>query len=306
MLGFLVLVVYSKHLHIFLAPLNVAFSRRPNALGPLLPMYSDGKPIDFEDPRRGRRLRTRQGRGLHLEGAARLRHLHRVRPLPVAVPGLEHRASRCRPSCSSWACATTRSPRRRTSSSRSTPTTSRRPDGPAPRCPSSSPTFPQSVQDAAARPLVGPTEYDAHGHGIGGGVIDPDVLWSCTTCGACVEQCPVDIEHVDHIVDMRRYQVLIESEFPAELGGLFKNLENKGNPWGMNASRGSTGPTTSPFEVQGRRRGRSSDDAEYLFWVGCAGAFEDRAKKTTQAVAELLHMAGVDVRRARRGRDLHR
>ena len=63
-------------------------------------------------------------------------------------------------------------------------------------------------------------------------MIDPDVLWSCTTCGACVEQCPVDIEHVDHIVDMRRYQVLIESEFPSELGVLFRNLENKGNPWG--------------------------------------------------------------------------
>ena len=60
-----------------------------------------------------------------------------------------------------------------------------------------------------------------------GGVIDPDVLWCCTTCGACVEQCPVDIEHVDHIVDMRRYQVLIESAFPSELGGLFKNLEQQ-------------------------------------------------------------------------------
>ena len=60
----------------------------------------------------------------------------------------------------------------------------------------------------------------------------PDVLWSCTTCGACVEQCPVDIEHVDHIVDMRRYQVLIESAFPSEAGVMLRNLENKGNPWG--------------------------------------------------------------------------
>ena len=63
-------------------------------------------------------------------------------------------------------------------------------------------------------------------------VIDPDVLWSCTTCGACVEQCPVDIEHVDHIVDMRRYQVLIESAFPTELNGLFKNLEKQRQPVG--------------------------------------------------------------------------
>src|SRR3712207_9038527 len=62
----------------------------------------------------------------------------------------------------------------------------------------------------------------------GGAVIDPDVLWSCTTCGACVEQCPVDIEHVDHILDMRRYQVLIESAFPSEAGVMLRNLEKNG------------------------------------------------------------------------------
>ena len=92
-LGFLVLVVYSKHLHIFVAPLNVLTKREPNALGPLLPMMVDGKPIDFEDSTSWTRtpLRPRQGRGLHLEGDARLRDLHRVRPLPVAVPGVEHR-----------------------------------------------------------------------------------------------------------------------------------------------------------------------------------------------------------------------
>ncbi len=83
--------------------------------------------------------------------------------------------------------------------------------------------------EQALRPLVG----DA----ASGGVIDPDVLWSCTTCGACVEQCPVDIEHVDHIVDMRRYQVLIESAFPSEAGVMLRNLENKGNPWGLANSR---------------------------------------------------------------------
>ena len=67
------------------------------------------------------------------------------------------------------------------------------------------------------------------------GVIDPDVLWSCTTCGACVEQCPVDIEHVDHIVDMRRYQVLMEGSFPPEAGVLLRNLEHAGDPWGRGA-----------------------------------------------------------------------
>ncbi|GAA1268526.1 (Fe-S)-binding protein [Saccharothrix xinjiangensis] len=133
------------------------------------------------------------------------------------------------------------------------------------------------------RPLVGgPDEL---------GVIDPEVLWSCTTCGACVEQCPVDIEHVDHIVDMRRYQVLIESNFPSELGGMFKNLENKGNPWGQNSRDRLAWTEGLDFEVP--VFDGELGDTEYLFWVGCAGAFEDRAKKTTRAVAELLHTAGV-------------
>ncbi|WP_158847281.1 (Fe-S)-binding protein [Saccharothrix deserti] len=123
------------------------------------------------------------------------------------------------------------------------------------------------------------------------GVIDPEVLWSCTTCGACVEQCPVDIEHVDHIVDMRRYQVLIESNFPSELGGMFKNLENKGNPWGQNAKDRLAWTEGLDFDVP--VFDGELGDTEYLFWVGCAGAFEDRAKKTTRAVAELLHTADV-------------
>ncbi|WP_410666956.1 (Fe-S)-binding protein [Amycolatopsis sp. cmx-4-68] len=127
--------------------------------------------------------------------------------------------------------------------------------------------------------------------GDDGGVIDPDVLWSCTSCGACVEQCPVDIEHVDHIVDMRRYQVMIESSFPSELNGMFKNLENKGNPWGQNAKDRLAWTEDLDFEVP--VFDGDLGDAEYLFWVGCAGAFEDRAKKTTRAVAELLHMADV-------------
>ncbi|EUA16690.1 4Fe-4S dicluster domain protein [Mycobacterium xenopi 3993] len=78
-----------------------------------------------------------------------------------------------------------------------------------------------------------------------GGVIDPDVLWSCVTCGACVEQCPVDIEHVDHIVDLRRYQVMMESEFPSELSVLFKNLETKANPWARTRPTAPTGSTRS-------------------------------------------------------------
>ena len=128
-------------------------------------------------------------------------------------------------------------------------------------------------------------------------VIHPDVLWSCTNCGACVEQCPVDIEHIDHVVNMRRFQVLAESDFPSELVGMFKNLEVKGNPWGRNnAERAS-------WITEARRDGievpvfgedaKSFDDIEYLFWVGCAGAFDDDGRRTTRAVVELLHTAGV-------------
>ena len=125
-------------------------------------------------------------------------------------------------------------------------------------------------------------------------MIDTDVLWSCVTCGACVNQCPVDIEHVDHIIDMRRYQVLVESNFPAELNGLFKGMENKGNPWNMSATARLDWAKDLPFDVKVVGDDiESLDEVEWLFWVGCAGAYEDRAKKTTRAVAELLDMAGV-------------
>jgi Fe-S oxidoreductase len=136
------------------------------------------------------------------------------------------------------------------------------------------------------RPLVGDLES--------GGVIDPDVLWSCTTCGACVEQCPVDIEHVDHILEMRRYQVLIESEFPSEAGVMLRNLENNANPWGVNPKSRAEWLENLPFEVRVLEAGDAvPDDVEYLYWVGCAGAIEDRSKKVTRAFAELLHTAGV-------------
>ncbi|MFM2175495.1 MAG: hypothetical protein RLZZ527_571, partial [Actinomycetota bacterium] len=127
---------------------------------------------------------------------------------------------------------------------------------------------------------------------IVGEVISPDVLWSCTTCGACVNECPVDIEHIDHIVNMRRFQVLVESEFPTELGGTFRNLEKAGNPWGANRMDRNAWIAECDFPVQ-VIDGELPEDVEYLFWVGCAGAFEERAKRTTKAVAELLYLAGV-------------
>jgi Fe-S oxidoreductase len=144
--------------------------------------------------------------------------------------------------------------------------------------------LPESVRAEAARPIVGDAEAN--------GVIHPDELWSCTNCGACVEECPVDIEHIDHITGMRRHQVLVESAFPAEAATMLKNLENKGNPWGMGENKRTEWITELDFEVP-VVDGQIGDDIEYLFWVGCAGALEDRAKKTTKAIAQLLHTAGV-------------
>ena len=122
--------------------------------------------------------------------------------------------------------------------------------------------------------------------------ISLDVLWSCTTCGACVEECPVDIEHVDHIVNMRRFQVLVESEFPTELGNTFRNLEKAGNPWGANRADRDAWIKEVDFPIT-VIESVIPEDVEYLFWVGCAGAYEERAKNTTKAVAELLYMSGV-------------
>ncbi len=148
--------------------------------------------------------------------------------------------------------------------------------------------LPEQQRLEAARPLVG-TEADS-------GVIDPDVLWSCTTCGACVEQCPVDIEHIDHIVDMRRYQVLVTGDFPESANPMLRNLEHAGDPWGRGAAARMEWAASLPFEVTvvgADGNDRIPDDVEYLFWVGCAGALDDKAQVTTRAVAQLLHEAGV-------------
>ena len=123
--------------------------------------------------------------------------------------------------------------------------------------------------------------------------ISLDVLWSCTSCGACVNECPVDIEHVDHIVNMRRFQVLVESKFPNALGGTFRNLEQAGNPWGANKQDRESWIAECDFPIN-VVSGTLPDEVEYLFWVGCAGAYEERARKTTKAVAELLYVAGVN------------
>lgn len=121
-----------------------------------------------------------------------------------------------------------------------------------------------------------------------GPVIDSGALWSCTTCRACMEVCPVYIEHVPKIVEMRRHQVMLQGEFPQELNLTFKNLERQGNPWGMGAH-------TRTQWTEGLNVPLLADkpDAEYLFWPGCAGAFDQRGQKIVRAIVQLLDQAGV-------------
>ena len=291
MLAFLLIVLHSKHLHIFLAPINVLFKRLPDGLGPLLPVESDGKPIDFENPPDDAEF----GRG-------KIEDFTWKAMLDFATCT---ECGRCQSQCPAWNTGKPLSPKlvimdlrdhwmakapyilgEKTSEpleGLDLETVKEEghhvPESGFGRVPGHGP-------EQAARPLVGTAEQ--------GGVIDPDVLWSCVTCGACVEQCPVDIEHIDHIVDMRRYQVMMESEFPAELSTLFKNLETKGNPWGQNASDRTNWINEVDFDVPVYGEDVDSFDGyEYLFWVGCAGAYDDKAKKTTKAVAELLAIAGV-------------
>jgi Fe-S oxidoreductase len=258
--------------HRFTAFPNIFFKREADggtALGPLPPIMHEGAPVDFEDPPEDAAF-----------GVGRVEEFTWKGLLDFTTCT---ECGRCQSQCPAWNTAKPLSPKLLVTTLRDhayakAPYLLAAGDG--------EPAAEGEPPAEAERPLVGTAER--------GGVIDPDVLWSCTTCGACVEQCPVDIEHVDHVVDLRRHQVLVESAFPSELGGLFRNLENKGNPWGMNASARLDWTKGLDFPVP--VVGRDVEDlsgVEYLFWVGCAGAFEDRAKKTTRAVAELLHRAGV-------------
>jgi len=121
--------------------------------------------------------------------------------------------------------------------------------------------------------------------------ITAEEVWSCTTCKACDEICPVNIEILDKILDMRRYLSLMESNFPTELGNAYRSMENSGNPWGMSqADRGDWADKLEGIEIVD---GTSPLEAEYLYWVGCAGSFDDKNKKVTHAMSKLMQRAGI-------------
>ncbi len=124
---------------------------------------------------------------------------------------------------------------------------------------------------------------------LAGGVIDPDVLWSCTTCRACMEVCPVGNEHIPDIIDMRRYLTMTMGEVGHGGSGALKNMDRRGNPWGM--GKKDREKWTEGMDVP---RCDKNAPAEYLYWVGCAGAYDDRAQKVTRSFARLMEKAGVD------------
>jgi Fe-S oxidoreductase len=119
--------------------------------------------------------------------------------------------------------------------------------------------------------------------------ISQDVLWSCTTCRACEDICPVDIQHLDIILEARKYQVLMESSFPPEMQETFTSLENQSNPWGFGSD--SRGDWANGLDVPLMT---DNPDADILYFVGCAGSFDDRGKKTARAMAHVLKKSGVN------------
>jgi Fe-S oxidoreductase len=244
--GFIVFISYSKHLHIFMAPINVAFSRRPRALGAL----NKTPDMDMENVDEDT-----------VFGVGEVGHFSWKQMLDFATCT---ECGRCQSVCPAWNTEKPLSPK----------------------------LLIMNLRDnmfASATPLLtGEGDFTA----LVPNVIDPEVLWACTTCGACVEECPVDIEHIDAIVDMRRYQVLMESEFPSEAGLMLRNVENQGDPWGLGQAKRTEWTQTLDFEIP-VITGTIPDDIEYLYWVGCAGALDERARKGVQATARMLHRAGV-------------
>ena len=250
--GFLVFVSYSKHLHIFLAPINVAASRRPRALGALAstPDMTLEDVGEDDEP---------------IFGAGRIEDFSWKQMLDMATCT---ECGRCQSQCPAWNTGKPLSPKILIMDLR------------------------DNLFANADRVMARNREAGQEIESLIGSVIDPDVLWSCTTCGACVEQCPVDIEHIDTIVDMRRYQVLMESEFPSEANLMLRNVENQGDPWGLGGSKRLDWTSDLDFEIP-VVNGSIPADVEYLYWVGCAGSLDERARKGTQATARMLKRAGV-------------
>lgn len=272
--------------HRFLSILNVYARRELDgspALGAAAPMLVDGKPFDIrqiddlaEDATFGVNIITDFGwKGL----------------LDFASCS---ECGRCQDVCPAWNTGKPLSPKLFTLALRDHAAAALGPAASATSATAVSPHSDDLLTALARAGAAGPDDVANRGAELIGPVINPDVLWACTTCGACTLQCPVDIEHVDHILDLRRGQVMTSSQFPEEFGGMFSNLEQRANPWGQPARKRLDWTTGLDFTVPVVGKGVADlSEVDYLFYVGCAGAFDERAGRTTRAVAELLHTAGV-------------
>jgi Fe-S oxidoreductase len=245
-LGFMVYLGYSKHLHIVTSALNVWFSST-NARGALTPLKIEMEALEA---------------GTQSLGAETITDLSRKELLDLYACT---ECGRCQSVCPAWNTGKPLSPKLLVMNLRD--------------------HLFEIGPDLVAAAQRGET---VEGVALVPDVIDDDVVWSCTTCGACVQECPVDIEHIDTIVDLRRSLVMGESRFPAEAGPLMRNLENASNPWGIPQAQRADWAEGLDVPIV------SGDAPEYLYWVGCAGSFDERARKVARAVAELLTIAGVD------------
>ena len=145
----------------------------------------------------------------------------------------------------------------------------------------------EALQDGVANPTL-EKRKPLIGDDASPGLVHRDELWSCTTCGACMEACPLYIEHIPAIVDMRRYMTLTEGNFPPELANTFKNLENNFSPWAMQHSDRAKWADGLNVTTMAEK-----SDVEYLFWVGCAGSYDDRYKKVSKSIVKIMQTAGV-------------
>jgi Fe-S oxidoreductase len=246
-LGFLVFLTYSKHLHIITSSINVYFaSTKPR--GALTPLRIDMDALEA---------------GEQSLGAATVTDLTRKELLDLTTCT---ECGRCQSACPAWNTGKPLSPKLLIMDLRDQ-------------------LFDEGPKILRAKDLG--ESYEARP--LVPDVVDDEVIWSCTTCGACMQECPVDIEHIDHIVDLRRNLVMAESRFPPEMAAVLRSLENSSNPWGMSQSQRAAWAEglDVPVLAEGERA------PEYLYWVGCAGAFDDRAKKVSQAVVRVLQAAGV-------------
>jgi Fe-S oxidoreductase len=257
-LGFLVYITYSKHLHIVTSGFNVLFtSERPK--GALKPMHLDLEEMSEDDT----------------FGAAKITDLS-WKQLLDGMTCTE--CGRCQSQCPAWNTAKPLSPKllimdlRDSLFANGSELLSAKKSG--------DDAYRQAVESL---PALNPE------------VVEDEVIWDCTTCGACVQACPVNIEHIDAIVDMRRNLVMTESRFPREMQSALQNMETTGNPWGQ-------APNTRVDWIKGTSKQEPLEipfvaekpDADVLLWVGCAGAFDDRQKKVMYDLARLLQLADVD------------